>query len=108
MWSQGCALFTKMSASGRNALGSSRLPTRRPTMSGRAETRMNSGQPHSGQNARVTKRVDALYAPDNRGLWLKIKCLNREEFVVIGWTDPEGHARGSARCCSPITTRIIA
>ena len=29
-------------------------PTRRPTMSGRAETRMNSGQPHSGQNARVT------------------------------------------------------
>ena len=24
------------------------------------------------------------------GLWLKVKCLNREEFVVIGWTDPEG------------------
>jgi ATP-dependent DNA ligase len=23
-------------------------------------------------------------------LWLKVKCLNREEFVVIGWTDPEG------------------
>jgi ATP-dependent DNA ligase len=22
------------------------------------------------------------------GLWLKVKCLNREEFVVIGWTDP--------------------
>ncbi len=30
------------------------------------------------------------YAPGNRGLWLKVKCLNREEFVVIGWTDPEG------------------
>jgi bifunctional non-homologous end joining protein LigD len=28
--------------------------------------------------------------PGNRGLWLKIKCLNREEFIVIGWTDPEG------------------
>jgi len=28
--------------------------------------------------------------PGNRGLWLKVKCLNREEFVVIGWTDPEG------------------
>jgi bifunctional non-homologous end joining protein LigD len=26
--------------------------------------------------------------PGNRGLWLKVKCLNRE--VVIGWTDPEG------------------
>jgi DNA ligase D-like protein (predicted ligase) len=38
----------------------------------------------------VSKRVDAPYAPGNRGLWLKIKCLNREEFVVVGWTDPEG------------------
>jgi ATP-dependent DNA ligase len=24
------------------------------------------------------------------GLWLKVKWLNREDFVVIGWTDPEG------------------
>src|SRR6201987_6087751 len=24
------------------------------------------------------------------GLWLKLKCLNHEEFVVVGWTDPEG------------------
>ncbi len=38
----------------------------------------------------VSKRADAAYAPRNRGLWLKVKCLNREEFVVIGWIDPEG------------------
>jgi len=38
----------------------------------------------------VSKRIDAPYAPGNRGLWLKVKCLNREEFVVAGWTDPEG------------------
>ena len=38
----------------------------------------------------VSKRVDAPYAPGNRGLWLKVKCLNREEFVVVGWTDPAG------------------
>ena len=38
----------------------------------------------------VSKRADAVYMPGNRGLWLKVKCLNREEFVVIGWTDPEG------------------
>jgi ATP-dependent DNA ligase len=38
----------------------------------------------------VSKRADAAYAPGNRGLWLKIKCLYREEFVVVGWTDPEG------------------
>jgi bifunctional non-homologous end joining protein LigD len=41
----------------------------------------------------VSKRADAPYAPGNRGLWLKVKCLNREEFVVIGWTDPEGARR---------------
>jgi bifunctional non-homologous end joining protein LigD len=47
----------------------------------------------------VAKPVDAPYAPGlqachggqrgepgNRGLWLKVKCLNREEFVVVGWT----------------------
>jgi DNA ligase D-like protein (predicted ligase) len=38
----------------------------------------------------VSKRADASYTPGNRGLWLKVKCLHREEFVVIGWTDPEG------------------
>jgi DNA ligase D-like protein (predicted ligase) len=38
----------------------------------------------------VSKRADASYAPGNRGLWLKVKCLYREEFVVVGWTDPEG------------------
>ena len=38
----------------------------------------------------VSKRADAAYASGNRGLWLKVKCLHREEFVVVGWTDPKG------------------
>ena len=38
----------------------------------------------------VSKRADAPYTPSNRGLWRKVKCLNRAEFVVVGWTDPEG------------------
>jgi DNA ligase D-like protein (predicted ligase) len=38
----------------------------------------------------VSKRADAAYAPGNRGLWVKVKCLHREEFVVVGWTNPEG------------------
>jgi len=38
----------------------------------------------------VSKRLDAGYSPGDRGLWLEIKCLNREEFFVVGWTDPEG------------------
>jgi ATP-dependent DNA ligase len=38
----------------------------------------------------VSKTVDAPHAPGNRGLWRKSKCLNRQEFVVVGWTDPKG------------------
>jgi DNA ligase D-like protein (predicted ligase) len=38
----------------------------------------------------VSKMADTPYASDNRGLWRKAKCLNRQEFVVVGWTDPEG------------------
>ena len=38
----------------------------------------------------VSKRLDAAYTSGNRGLWVKVKCLHREEFVVVGWTDPEG------------------
>jgi bifunctional non-homologous end joining protein LigD len=37
----------------------------------------------------VSKRVNGRYEPDRRS-WLKTKCLNREEFVVVGWSDPEG------------------
>jgi DNA ligase D-like protein (predicted ligase) len=37
----------------------------------------------------VSKRINGRYEPDRR-TWLKTKCLNREEFVVIGWSDPEG------------------
>ena len=38
----------------------------------------------------MSKRVDYAYAPGARSLWLKSKCLNREEFVVVGWTEPGG------------------
>ena len=38
----------------------------------------------------VSKTIDAPYAPGNRGLWRKAKALNRQEFVIVGWSDPEG------------------
>src|ERR1700730_15608923 len=38
----------------------------------------------------ISKRADAPYSPGDRGVWVKVKCQNREEFVVVGWTDPEG------------------
>jgi ATP-dependent DNA ligase len=38
----------------------------------------------------VSKTIDVPYAPGNRGLWRKAKWLNRQEFVIVGWSDPEG------------------
>jgi bifunctional non-homologous end joining protein LigD len=38
----------------------------------------------------VVSKTFAPYAPGNRGLWRKAKWLNRQEFVIVGWSDPEG------------------
>ena len=38
----------------------------------------------------VSKTAAAPYAPGNRGLWRKAKWLNCQEFVIVGWSDPEG------------------
>jgi ATP-dependent DNA ligase len=49
-----------------------------------------------GPEGIVSKRVNGRYEPDRR-TWLKTKYLNREEFVVVGWSGPEGsrHRIGS-------------
>ena len=42
----------------------------------------------------VSKRRDAPYR-SGRGLaWVKTKCRQAEEFVIVGWTDPEGSRAG--------------
>lgn len=38
----------------------------------------------------VSKRRDAPYAPGRGKTWLKTKCTLRQEFVIGGYTDPEG------------------
>src|ERR1700674_925462 len=38
----------------------------------------------------ISKRVDAPYVPGDRGLWRKAKCYQREEFVIVGYSEPEG------------------
>src|ERR1700722_14990261 len=43
-----------------------------------------------GVEGMVSKQVDRPYMPGNRGVWVKTKFLNRQEFVIVGWTDPEG------------------
>ena len=38
----------------------------------------------------ISKRIDAPYTPGNRGIWQKTKCYNREEFIIVGYSEPEG------------------
>ena len=42
----------------------------------------------------VSKRRDSPYHSGRTRDWLKIKCLDRQEFVVAGFTDPEGSRSG--------------
>jgi len=42
----------------------------------------------------VSKRADASYQSGRSRSWLKIKCLNRQEFVVVGFTEPRGGRKG--------------
>lgn len=38
----------------------------------------------------VTKRADAAYLQTRGRSWLKVKCQQRQEFVIAGYTDPGG------------------
>lgn len=38
----------------------------------------------------VAKKAASLYVPGRSRDWLKVKCQRRQEFVVGGWTDPQG------------------
>ncbi|HEX5473082.1 MAG TPA: DNA ligase D [Vicinamibacterales bacterium] len=42
----------------------------------------------------VSKRREQPYLLGKRGGWLKTKCVRRQEFVVGGFTDPEGARAG--------------
>src|SRR5690606_10515786 len=42
----------------------------------------------------VSKRSDAAYTQGRTRTWLKSKCVKRQEFVVVGWTEPQGRRSG--------------
>ena len=42
----------------------------------------------------VAKRAADPYRAERTRSWLKIKCLKREEFVIVGFTDPGGSRTG--------------
>ncbi len=42
----------------------------------------------------VSKRADSPYRPGRGRDWVKTKCSQRQEFVVVGYTDPQGSRTG--------------
>jgi bifunctional non-homologous end joining protein LigD len=42
----------------------------------------------------VSKRADAPYLGKRTHSWLKIKCIQRQEFVIVGWLPSEARGRG--------------
>jgi bifunctional non-homologous end joining protein LigD len=42
----------------------------------------------------IAKRADSLYVSGRSREWLKFKCSMQQEFVIVGFTDPEGKRAG--------------
>lgn len=47
----------------------------------------------SGQEGIISKRAEAAYLGRRTQNWVKVKCVRREEFVVLGWTRSKTRAR---------------
>jgi bifunctional non-homologous end joining protein LigD len=59
-----------------------------------AAARMRDEACRLGLEGIVCKRADAPYRAGRGHVWLKVKCRGREEFVVLGWTPPQGSRTG--------------
>jgi bifunctional non-homologous end joining protein LigD len=42
----------------------------------------------------VSKRADGTFQSGRSSTWVKVKCVRRQEFVIGGWSDPEGSRFG--------------
>jgi bifunctional non-homologous end joining protein LigD len=42
-----------------------------------------------GMEGIISKRADAAYRGKRTQAWLKVKCIRRQEFVIVGWTPSE-------------------
>ena len=43
----------------------------------------------AGGEGLIAKKSDAPYRGDRSKNWLKVKCIQRQEFVIIGWSESE-------------------
>lgn len=48
---------------------------------------------NAGGEGLIAKRKDAPYLSRRSRVWLKIKCRNRDEFVIVGWQESDKPAR---------------
>jgi bifunctional non-homologous end joining protein LigD len=44
----------------------------------------------------IAKRADAPYVSQRSATWLKLKCTQRQEFVIVGYTDRKGASDATA------------
>jgi len=47
-----------------------------------------------GWEGLIAKRADSRYGHSRSRDWLKFKCVNQQEFVIAGYTDPQGERQG--------------
>ncbi len=47
-----------------------------------------------GLEGLIGKRADAPYTSSRSSSWIKLKCTRRQEFIVVGFTDPKGSRMG--------------
>jgi DNA ligase D-like protein (predicted ligase) len=47
-----------------------------------------------GWEGLIAKRADSTYSHSRSRDWLKLKCVGRQEFVIAGFTDPQGSRVG--------------
>lgn len=55
----------------------------------------------AGQEGIISKRIEAPYRGKRTQNWVKVKCINRQEFVVIGW-------KKSAAVGRPFSSLLLA
>ncbi|MBI1402497.1 MAG: DNA ligase D [Porphyrobacter sp.] len=58
-----------------------------------AGERLFRGLCDAGQEGIISKRIDAPYASRRTRNWVKVKCIRRQEFVVVGWKASSSRAR---------------
>ncbi len=57
-------------------------------------TSLLKGACDQGLEGLIGKRADSQYVSNRSPHWIKLKCTKRQEFVIVGFTDPKGSRSG--------------